>query len=80
MSHPDAASTSHDEMEFGAASAKIQPVDILANAEYKLLTFVLTKLTENEHAMIKGEQIGLADMLEDASIGYYSQQHEVLEN
>ena len=36
---------------------------------------MLTKLTSNELEMIKGEQIGLADMLEEPELGFYSREY-----
>ena len=44
----------------------------LLTAQHKLLSYVLTKLSISELQMIKGEQVGLADMLEDFEIGFYS--------
>ena len=44
-------------------------------AKNKLLTYVLSKLTHSEKSVIKAEQIGLAEMLEDYSLSYYARQH-----
>lgn len=35
---------------------------------------MLTKLSMSEMHMIRGEQIGLADMLEDYEVGFYATQ------
>ena len=39
-----------------------------------MLTYVLSKLSTSELSMIRGEQIALADMLEDYDIGFYSKE------
>ena len=46
----------------------------ILNAKNKLLTFLLSKLTETELQMVKGEQLGLAHMLEDYDVGFYTRQ------
>jgi len=37
---------------------------------------VLSKLTDNELQIIRGEQVGLAEMLEDYNLGFYTRQHQ----
>ena len=46
----------------------------LLEEEHKLLTYVLSKLSQTELEMIKSEQQALADMLEDWQIGFYTTQ------
>ena len=40
-----------------------------------MLTYVLSKLSISEFQMIRGEQVGLADMLGDYDIGFYAKEH-----
>lgn len=44
----------------------------LLQSEHKLLTFLMSRLTEAEFQNIRNEQIGLAEMLHEPSIGFYS--------
>ena len=46
--------------------------------EHKLLCYALSKLTQNEINMIRGEQIGLAEMLDDYEIGFYAKEYHIL--
>lgn len=43
----------------------------------RLLTYVLSKLTQSEMNVIQGEQVGLANMLEDFNIGYYARKYHL---
>lgn len=44
----------------------------LLETPHKLLTYVLSKLSISELQMIRGEQLGIADMLEDNDVGFYT--------
>lgn len=46
-------------------------------AKNRLLTYLFSKLTQSEKNVIKGEQVGLASMLEDYNIGFFARQHHL---